>query len=239
MFGNVIRDVTSRGRWVPVLERASTSHAKSPGQSWWPWGACGGHTLGTVEPQGSRPGVPERLSDPYPRSGFCIHKEFRLLVAQPSVVPDPRGDPGLDSTPPPLGEGGTTGDDRVEGALTLSSPAPFLTEPPSLPAAEGAASTLPRAARCCRDSASAVYRPACRRVHVPDPGTHVPAPGTHVPAPSPPAPGPFRPHTGGREGALRGLCAQQPCCEKLRTWGAGQPVLEPRYCGGWDACSVR
>ena len=140
------------------MERASTSHAKSTGQSWWPWGACGGHTLGTVEPQGSRPGGPEWLSDLQPRPRFCIHTEFRLLVAQPSVVPDPRGDPGLDSTLPPLGEGGTTGDDRVEGALTLSSPAPFLTEPPSLPAVEGAASTLPRAARCCRDSASAVQK---------------------------------------------------------------------------------
>lgn len=130
----------------------------------------------------------------------------------------PQGDQGLGSTPPPLGKGGTTGDGQVEGALILNSPASFLTEPPSLPPAEGAASALPRAARGCRASASAMQKAACRRVHVPDPGTH-------VCAPSPPAPGPFHPQAGGHDGALRGLCAKQPPCEKLGTWVAGQSVL--------------
>lgn len=65
--------------------------------------------------------------------------------------------------------------------MILSSPAPFLTEPPSLTPAEGAVSTLPRAARCCRDSASAVQKAACRHVHVLDPGTHVRVPSPPLP----------------------------------------------------------
>ena len=211
-----------RGRMVfGLLWKVGPSLGRSQHLSWkvhWAILVAVGELVGDTRWELFSPRAPGRgtraAERPPPRSGFRVLAEFGQLVTQPSVVPDPRGDQGLDSTQLPRGTGGTTGDDQVEGALILSSPAPFLQ-----PHTSGGCRQHPsQSSRCCRDSASAVQKAACRHVHVPDPGTH----GR---VPSPPAPGPFHSHTGGHEGSLRGLCAKQPHCEKIGTQVPSQSVL--------------